>query len=142
MIVVDASVVVSVFVPQDVHHVESRQWFGDWVSDGQLIVAPHLMLAEVAGAIARRLGEPELGHQAVTYLRAVPELEIVDAIGPIAETSIAIADELRLRGADALYIAAAHHLGVPLVTWDREQHERAFQFVPVRCPSDLESTGG
>jgi predicted nucleic acid-binding protein len=42
--------------------------------------------------------------------------------------------DLRLRGADAVYVAVAHSLQVPLITWDREQLTRAAGRIAVRTP--------
>jgi hypothetical protein len=49
--VVDASVVVSNLVPHDVHHAASRAWLTRHIGDGGLVVAPALLLPEIAGAI-------------------------------------------------------------------------------------------
>jgi predicted nucleic acid-binding protein len=35
-----------------------------------------------------------------------------------------MAADLGLRGADAIYVALAHQLNVPFVTWDQEQLDR------------------
>ena len=51
MMVVDASVWVSRLVPQDAHHATSRQWLERQLMEGALLIAPVLVLAEVAGAL-------------------------------------------------------------------------------------------
>jgi predicted nucleic acid-binding protein len=43
---------------------------------------------------------------------------------------------MRLRGADAVYVALARRLGMPLVTWDAEQRERAKPVVRVVTPEE------
>jgi predicted nucleic acid-binding protein len=45
--------------------------------------------------------------------------------------------EVGLRGADAVYVATAHHLNVPLVTPDREQRARAGRLVEVQSPGPV-----
>ena len=45
-----------------------------------------------------------------------------------------MAIELQLRGADAIYVALAAQIGIPLITWDREQFERGAQRVITRQP--------
>ena len=45
-----------------------------------------------------------------------------------------LAAELGLKGADATTVAVAHLLGLPLVTWDRQQGERAGKRVTVYRP--------
>lgn len=132
--VVDASVVVSRLVPHDVHHEASRRWLARHVTEGGLLIAPALLLPEVAGAIARRTGEPRLASRAVDAVLRLPELRLVPVDDVLARTAARLAGELRVRGADALYIAAAVALRLPLVTWDVEQRDRASPLVEVLVP--------
>ncbi len=48
-----------------------------------------------------------------------------------------VAADLPVRGADAVYIAAAQVLGLRLVTWDVEQRTRGSSVVPTFTPADL-----
>lgn len=134
MTVVDASVWVSRLVPQDVHHAASRDWIEREMTGGRFVVAPALLLAEVAGAIARRTGQPQLASRAVERLEHLAGLRLVSVDAPLARSAARLAADLSLRGADAVYVAAARHLDLPLVTWDREQRERAGTLIEVRTP--------
>jgi predicted nucleic acid-binding protein len=49
----------------------------------------------------------------------------------LADAAAALAARLRLRGADATYVAVASRLGVPLVTWDDKQRQRAASLVTI-----------
>jgi predicted nucleic acid-binding protein len=66
--VVDASVWVSRLVSADVHHRTSQTWREAFVGSGAQCVAPVLLLAEVAGAMARRTTEARLGQAALQLL--------------------------------------------------------------------------
>jgi toxin FitB len=132
--VVDASVVVSRLVPHDVHHEASRRWLTQHIADGGLLIAPTLLLVEVAGAVARRTGKPRLAQQAVAAISRFPGLRLVPIDEILASAAARLAGRFRVRGADAVYIAAAAALGVPLVTWDVEQRERAARIVDVFVP--------
>jgi predicted nucleic acid-binding protein len=123
--VVDASVWVSRFVPVDANHAASRAWFGAHLSAGGILVAPTLLLAEVAGAISRRTGDAVLGRAAGERIVALPEVQIVGLDRRLGDLAARLAAEHRLRGADAVYVALAFGLGVPLFTWDAEQLARA-----------------
>jgi predicted nucleic acid-binding protein len=131
--IVDASVIVSYLVPPDVHHGASRRWLMRHVADGGAVIAPALLLPEVAGAVARRTGEPGLARRAVAAVLRLPSLRLVPVDDVLAHQAAALAGRLRLRGADAVYLAAAA-LGLPLVTWDAEQRDRAGGLVEVRRP--------
>lgn len=124
MYVVDASVWVSRLVPEDVHYGTSHRWLGRLVEQGEFIVAPALVLAEVAGAVSRRTGLSETGTQAVSLIQRLPHSRLVPVDAELIRLGTTLAADLCLRGVDALYVALARRLGVPLVTWDREQHER------------------
>jgi predicted nucleic acid-binding protein len=124
MFVVDASVWVAALFRPDQFHIESRAWLDSLRGrDGQ--AAPLLILPEVAGAVARRSGRPTLGHRARTWLQALPDLMLYTIDGDLAERAAAAAADLGLAGADAVYLALAEALDVPLVTWDSGPLERA-----------------
>jgi predicted nucleic acid-binding protein len=136
--VLDASVVVSRLVPQDAHHVASRRWMVQHVAHGGLLIAPALLLPEVAAAIARRTGKPRLASRALAAVLRLPGLRLVVVDDVLARKAASLASQLRLRGADAVYIAAAVALRVPLVTWDVEQRDRAIPLVEVFAPGEGE----
>jgi predicted nucleic acid-binding protein len=132
--VVDASVWVSRLVPHDVHHAVSRRWLEEQAAEGDVLISPTLLLAEVAGALSRRTGQSELAHQAVQTLLPLTELRLVPLDSRLGRSAARLAGKMGLRGADAVYVATAHHLNVPLVTLDREQRARAGRLVEVRSP--------
>lgn len=132
--VVDASVVVSRLVPHDVHHEASRRWLARHVAGRGLVIAPTLLLPEVAGAVARRTGDPRLGRRGIEAVLRVPGLRLVTVDDVLARTAAALAARLRVRGSDAVYIAVAATLALPLVTWDIEQRDRGARLVEVLTP--------
>jgi predicted nucleic acid-binding protein len=134
--VVDASVVVSRLVPHDVHHQASRRWLTQHVAGGGLVIAPALLLPEVAGAVGRRTGAPGLARRAVQSVLRLPALRLVPVDDGLASRAARLAGQLRVRGADAIYLAVAVGLRLPLVTWDFEQRDRAGRLVEVLVPED------
>jgi predicted nucleic acid-binding protein len=132
--IVDASVVVSHLVPYEARHEASRRWLMRHVAAGGLVIGPVLLLPEVAGAIARRTGRPRLGRRAIEAVLRLPSLRLLAVDEALARAAAAIAARLRIRGADAVYIAAAAELRLPLVTWDVEQRDRASRVVEVLVP--------
>jgi len=132
--VVDASLVVSRLVPHDVHHEASRRWLTRHVAKGGLVIAPALLVPEVAGAVARRTDEVRLARRAVEALLRVPALRLVPVDDLLARSAARLAARLRVRGGDAIYLAVAVELRLPLVTWDFEQRDRAAGVVEVLVP--------
>ena len=123
--VVDASVWVSRLVPTDPHHEATVGWFARQEQEGGFLVVPALMPPEVAGAIARRTRDGRLARRAVDRLLRLPALRLVTLDRGLAKLAASLAADLGLRGADAIYVAVARRLGLQLVTWDRDQRERA-----------------
>jgi predicted nucleic acid-binding protein len=134
MAVVDASVWVSRLVSADVHHRTSQTWREAFVGSGGQCVAPVLLLAEVAGAMARRTTEARLGQAALQLVLHMAALRIVNVERRIGMTAAQMAADLGLRGADALYVAFAQQVNVPLITWDQEQLDRTRSAIAARQP--------
>ena len=97
-------------------------------------MAHELLLAEVAGAISRRTGRPELAAQAVDLLEQLPNSRLVAIDHQLARHTALLVGEHRLRGSDSFYVALAQQLGFSLVTWDQEQAERGSAATPVITP--------
>ena len=135
MFVVDASVWLSRFVSTDTHHRLSRSWVGVQLEQGNLLVSPALLLAEVAGAVARRTGLVEVAARTTDLIQRLPQTRLVPVDANLGLSSARLAAELRLKGADAVYVALAQRLNVPLVTWDREQLERGQHAVATLMPA-------
>jgi predicted nucleic acid-binding protein len=135
--VVDASVWVSRFVARDAFHTPSRLWIGALLAAQTIIAAPALVLPEVGGALARQTGRPDLALRALALLQRLPNVRFTFIEADLARSAAELAAELRLRGADAVYVALAKRLGVPLVTWDKEQGERAAARVETLSPAEL-----
>jgi predicted nucleic acid-binding protein len=132
--VVDASVWVSRFWPDDAFHTASRAWIIETTRSGHLLVAPIIMLAEVSGAIARRTRDRQLGYQIVQQIRQLPTLQLITVDDSLGQFSAQLASEFQLRSADAVYVATASRLQLPLISWDREQIGRARELINAHTP--------
>ena len=130
-VVVDASVWVARLIAGDVFHDTSRRWLEGKRSGGEHFLAPSLLLAEVAGAIARRTGEADLARKATAALKQLEDLRLVEMEAELGQIAADLAATLGLRGADAFYVAVAAHLSVPLATLDTDQQGRAAKVVEI-----------
>jgi predicted nucleic acid-binding protein len=135
VIVIDASVWVSYLIPRDVHHDTSVIWLRRWRDDRRELLAPVLLLAEVAGAVARRFDDQELGDEAKRSVLDLPDLRLIAIDQTGGDVAADIASRLRLRGADAIYVALAQEFDLPLVTWDDEIVKRAASVVSAFTPA-------
>jgi len=96
---------------------------------------PTLVIVEIAAAIGRGQGKPDLGYAFAMELNRFPDITFIPLDDELARESAVIAASHRLRGSDAVYVAVARRFGAALVTLDSEQAQRAAPLVPVRLPA-------
>lgn len=130
-VVTDASVWVARLIPQEPRHATCVEWWRSFDASSGRIIVPVLLLAEVGGAISRRTGKPALARQVVQTLLKTPELTFVPMDQELGEHAAQLAASLGLRGADAVYVALAHRLHVPLLSLDDEHTKKAGKTVQV-----------
>jgi predicted nucleic acid-binding protein len=135
MIVIDASVWMSFFVQQDVNHAATYPWLAKILTTTVPVAAPILLLSEVGGAMSRRLGQANLADAAINQLLSIPTLRLVSIDHALGIQASRIAAKHRLRGADALYVAVAAQLNVPLVSWDNEHISRVSGLITSYTPT-------
>ncbi len=133
---VDASVFLNGFNPYEAGHEESLRLLTRIRDEAVPIVAPTLLLPEVAAAVSRGRGDADLARRFAASLRRLPRLILVALDETVADQAADIAARHRLRGSDAVYVAVALRFGSTLVTLDREQRERAASVVPTRLPAE------
>ncbi|GAB4526772.1 MAG: hypothetical protein Kow0063_01330 [Anaerolineae bacterium] len=134
MAVIDASVYVALINAHEKEHASSWSWFEEAKAAQEPIVAPVILLAEVAAALSRGVGDVDLAHRVVEQLKRSGVIELLPVTLSIAERAATIAADLRIRGCDAVYVALADQLSQDLVTLDQQQLERAAAAVSVRKP--------
>lgn len=134
MPVVDASVCMAFFSPRERQHVASRNWFREARKGDEQVVAPVILLAEVAAALGRGVGDAELAEYAVGVLRSRRWVHLFPVTQALATRAAKIAAEQKIRGCDAIYVALAQQLGMELVTLDGNQLDRGAAVVPTRSP--------
>lgn len=83
MIVVDASIMVGVFHEADQYHQQSRAWLRAHLRAGEGLIAPMLLLSEVAGAVTRRSEDEALGRRSLLRLMRLQQLRLV----PLEQTA-------------------------------------------------------
>ncbi len=133
---VDANVFVSALIPSDSNFKDSIAFVDRVKSRGSSIYCPSLILPECAGAVVRPTGDLPLAQKAVASIQAWPGINLVSLTKDRAVAGAEIALRLRLRGADAVYVALAQEFGTLLITWDREMLTRGAQAVPTVTPAE------
>jgi predicted nucleic acid-binding protein len=136
MIVVDASVWISSLFSKEADHQASIEWLDRVDEEANQIVAPSLFLAEISGAVSRRMNSPAAGEKALREVQTNSSMTIMDVDVKLGTRAALVASSLSLRGADAIYVALAEHMRCTLVTLDLEVIARARNLIDVRLPSD------
>lgn len=140
MIVIDASVWVSSLRPDEDHHRVSLEWVVGWTSSYRLLSVPAHFPAEITGALGRQRVDRHYTLKVLSEILSAPPFTIHPIAVALGERAAHVALATGIRGSDAIYVALSEQLTVPLVTWDREQLERAGQIVEVLTPAQaLES---
>jgi predicted nucleic acid-binding protein len=134
MAVIDASVYVALINARESSHASSWTWFEEAQSIQEPISAPVILLAEVAAAVSRGVGDPALAHRVVGQLRRSKVIELVPVTAAMAARAANIAADYRIRGCDAVYIALAEQLDDHLVTLDQQQLQRGTAVVATCKP--------
>lgn len=117
---IDASVFVSLCLEEDAFHEQAVSFFRVIAESRHLMLAPTLLLAEVAGAVARQRGGHRFGDVAVLRLRQLQSLHFVSAGEEFALKAARLAARHSLRGADSFYVTVARESKTTLVTLDDE----------------------
>jgi predicted nucleic acid-binding protein len=133
--IVDASVWVASVLDNDAHHRVSLAFMHRFVKEQQIATVPLLIWAEIAGAVARRTGDTDRGMKVAELIAAKIWVRGAPLDTSLASESMRLAARLRLRGADAVYVALAAACREPLLTLDVEMLERARGVVDAFTPA-------
>ena len=129
-IVVDASIWVARLVSEDVFYRPVKEWMAARLAEEDQFLAPSLLLAEIGGAISRRTTS-SLALKAIEQVQSLPGLQLIEMEHSLIQGAAQLAAELGLRGADSTYVAVAVRLGLPLMTLDADQRQKAAKRVKV-----------
>jgi predicted nucleic acid-binding protein len=133
-VTIDASVFVSAFTPSEEAYQISKAFMREVRESGVPIIVPTLVIPEIAAAIGRGQGKPDLGYSFAVEVSQFPNVTLINLDESLAESAAEIAATYRLRGSDAVYAAVAKRFATQLITLDAEQLQRAKKAVSIREP--------
>jgi predicted nucleic acid-binding protein len=135
-IVVDASVWVSWLRPSETNHRSSSIWMEQFIIKSGHLISPAMLLIEVAASISRLTGQAIRAKEAITQLNSISKIQIFPMDAFLVQIAIDIVTDLQLRAGDAIYVALAHQLNIPLISWDKEQLQKASTLVTTYTPEN------
>jgi predicted nucleic acid-binding protein len=134
---IDASVFINAFIPtEDGSHI-SNKVLARLQTLAVPIISPYLLFPETAAAISRGQNNPELARQFTLNLVRLPHLVLISLDHGLAQQAADVAALYRLRGSDAVYAAVAQRFACPLITLDKEQHDRITEVVKTYYPEEI-----
>ncbi len=136
LVVVDASVWVSWLRPSETNHRSSSTWMEQFITRNGLLASPEMLLIEVAASISRLTGQALRAKEAINKLNSISKIQIFPMDASLVQIAIDAATDLQLRAGDAIYVALAHQLNIPLVSWDKEQLQKASPLVATYTPEN------
>jgi predicted nucleic acid-binding protein len=139
IVVVDASVWLGTLLHTDPFDEPTLRWLQQYQVENGIVAAPTTLLSEVAGAYARRTGQADIAVEYSYEIQSDPRVQLYSVDGAPGDASARLAAYLPLKGSDAVYVALAQGLGVPLVTRDREQLERGSAVIQTMTPEEMET---
>lgn len=133
-VVVDASVLIASVTAREAGHLLARRFVGACTALGLSIFVPVIALAEFSGGLSRTGRSAEQIKAFLAIYRSQAEFTVVPIGIELGDEAVSIATVQRVKGCDAIYLALARDLTLPLVTLDREQQGRAPADVQVYTP--------
>jgi predicted nucleic acid-binding protein len=131
---IDASVFVTASRPQEENYEISLAFLCEIQEQGWQVDCPTLVLPECSAAIARTTGDGLLAKDIVALIEEFSNIHLVPLSHQLSQQAADIAAEIRLRGADSIYVAVAKTSGALLVTWDKEMKNRGEAVIPTLTP--------
>lgn len=123
MIVIDASVWLSAILPTDVHYQYTVPWKKLIEASGEPIAVPAHFPAEVAGVLSRTGSDRTFIADTLDSIGSGHLFAIYPITVGFGRFCAEMASLAAVRGSDAIYLALAQSLDVPMLTWDRQQRE-------------------
>jgi predicted nucleic acid-binding protein len=99
------------------------------------LIAPTLLLPEIAGAISRTRANPTLGANFARQVAALPNLTLIALSNTLAKQALELAAQYGLRGADAIYATVAASAGTTLISLDNEHLTRLIGVITAQTPA-------
>jgi predicted nucleic acid-binding protein len=133
-VVIDASVWASSLLHNDSNYQAAHGWISNHIGKGGYFVSPLLLVIEISATVSRVTQDARSGRAAATQLYSFSLMRLVPLDQLLLDEAVDLAAHFYLRGADALYVAVAKQLSIPLVTFDAEQLTRPASIITTIRP--------
>ncbi len=129
LVTIDTSVFAAAALHHETDHLAADRLMGTLAREETGIAVPSILIPELMSALQRnKYPLPRIRQLLLAYRN--PRLMVVAVDLRLADQAGEIAMLQGTKGSDSIFLALARSLTVPLITLDREQHDRA--------PADIE----
>ncbi|MBU4491809.1 MAG: type II toxin-antitoxin system VapC family toxin [Euryarchaeota archaeon] len=136
-ITIDSSVIVAALLDKEKEHTVCRNLL-EKVKNGEYIaIEPYIVLVEIVAAIKRRTGSSQLAERVKEDICDINSMVFLELVSTRAHQAADIAEEIGVRGMDAIVIQVAKEFNAPLVSLDGEMLERSKSIVVAKKVDDL-----
>jgi predicted nucleic acid-binding protein len=136
-ITIDSCIIVAALLDKEKKYIECRNLL-EKVKNGEYIaIEPYIVLVEVVAAIKRRTGSSYLAERVKQDLCNINSIVFLDISSTRAHQAADIAQEIGVRGMDAIVIQIAKEFNAPLVSLDREMLERSKSIIVTKDVEDF-----
>jgi predicted nucleic acid-binding protein len=136
VVTIDANVLVAASISTESHHPDSVALLTRLRQRGVEVICPSLVIAETVAAIARPTGDVALALQSIRLISRFPNITLLNLTQRRSRAAARLAANLKLRGADSVYVGAAVESAATLITWETQILQRAPVAVSTMTPTD------
>ena len=133
-VVLDPSLMITSVTKMDQNHAVATSFMRQLGEAAVNAALPVIALPELASGLGRGQRSQPAARKLLLRFRSLPHLQLVVIDEALAALSAELALQQGLKGCDAVYVALARSLEIPLITLDREQQDRAPADVEVFTP--------
>jgi predicted nucleic acid-binding protein len=131
---IDANVWLAAASDREPHREISARFLAQVLASTEPLESPLLLQVEIVGAIARKTGRVQDAQELLREVTSIRAQHWHQLDAGLTSAACALSADLRLRGADAIYVAVAARTGGALITLNREIHSRAGAVISVMGP--------
>ena len=134
LIVLDTSTLIAYLISADANHSATVPFFELIEMRPIRFSVPAHFVAEVAGVLARIGQSAEIVEREINAIDSGGRFEIHATTIGQGLLAAEVAHMAKLRGSDAVFVALARALDLPLITWDTQQRQRGALFCRTMTP--------
>ena len=134
MYCIDASVIVSSQLPEEIYFNQSRAFLEKIAKSGEKVFLPEIVIPEITSGLFREVKNTSFILEYTQTLRGIPNFLFIPIDSHLADLSSWVITKTGLRAADALYVGLAFYYKLILITLDKDQLNKSNKLIEAKFP--------